>query len=158
MSKNCGATPLDAGPQFFLTLILGAPGRRIEQSLNAPRANGSSAATVSPLHFTRQARPTSGSICRFSGPEKSGLSAGSSIASLDSGNSPRKVSEPGAYHGKMPFGTDPSLPSVLTFRKSASLAGLLEMTREVTGHAEPEPGAQFGDVEIDHGSSTSVPT
>jgi hypothetical protein len=32
------------------------------------------------------------------------------------------------------------------------------VTGEVTGHAEAEPGTQFGDVEIDHGSSTSVPT
>ena len=48
MSKNCCATPLDAGPQFFLWLIFGAFGRRIEQSLNAPSANGRSDATVSP--------------------------------------------------------------------------------------------------------------
>jgi hypothetical protein len=53
---------LEAGPQFFLWLIFGAPGRRMEQSLKAPRANGRSDTTVSPCHVTSQASPTSGSI------------------------------------------------------------------------------------------------
>src|SRR5882757_2951520 len=100
MSKNCAATPFDAGPQFFLWLIFGAFGRRIEQSLNAPSANGRNDTTVSPSHFTSQASPTSGSICRFSGLSLSG----NLIASCDSGNTPRKPSSPGAYQGKMPLG------------------------------------------------------
>ena len=91
MPKNSAATPLEAGPQFFLTLIFGAPGRRIEQSLKAPSANGRSVTTVSASHTTSQARPTSGSICRFSGPSDS-RTAGTSSASWDSGNWPRKLS------------------------------------------------------------------
>jgi hypothetical protein len=82
---------LDAGPQFFLKLIFGALGRRIEQSLNAPSANGRNVTTVSPSHTTSQARPTSGSICRFSGPSASVVS-GTMSASCESGNSPRKLS------------------------------------------------------------------
>ena len=56
MSKNCRATPFDAGPQFFLLLIFGAFGRRMEQSLKAPSANGRNDATVSPvpLHLAGQ--------------------------------------------------------------------------------------------------------
>src|SRR5690606_5211526 len=108
IAKNFRATPLDASPQFFLWLILGAPGRRIEQSLNAPSAKGSRVTTVSPLHTTRQARPTSGSICRFSGSPLSGYE----ITSSDSGNCDRKPSTPGAYQGNRPLGAYPSVTTV----------------------------------------------
>jgi len=37
MSKNCAATPLDAGPHLYSWLIFAALGRRTEQSLNAER-------------------------------------------------------------------------------------------------------------------------
>ena len=96
MSKNFRATPFEAGPQFFLSLILAAFGRLIEQSLKAPSAKGCNDATVSPAHVTSQANPTSGSICRFhrvSGAGASGAGAsGSLMASCDSGKPPRKLS------------------------------------------------------------------
>src|ERR1700709_1283902 len=85
----------------------------MEQSLNAPSAKGCNETTVSPCQLTSQARPTSGSICRLSGASLSG----SLIASCDSGNSPRKLSYPGAYQGKMPFG---ATPSEATLTKSAA--------------------------------------
>ncbi|SKU77982.1 Uncharacterised protein [Mycobacteroides abscessus subsp. abscessus] len=91
-------------------------GRRIEQSLKAPSANGSSDTTTSPRQFTRHAKPTSGSICRFSGVWLSG----NTVSSCESGNCPRNPSAPGTYHGKIPLGADvPAGASVTTFTKSA---------------------------------------
>ena len=152
MSKNCGATPFDAGPQFFLWLIFGAPGRRIEQSLKAPSANGSNSARCRPatsparqadlgldLQVQRAVTPVSGQRDRV----------------VRQRELAEEVSEPGAYQGKMPFG---ATPSEATLTKSTASPACSRWPAKLPATPKPNQERSSWKSRFDHGSSSYVPT